>query len=218
MPTSKIEAWWPFPTYSVSWLSKDKHFFVFPISQNRTLNIVAFVSTPEETLGGLRESWTSTGERSQLAKDFEDFEETVRKVISLMDSRPSKWILNDREPLEQWVWARGKVVLMGDAAHAMLPHQGASQPTSSTRRRRNTNDPPQEPAPAKPSKTATSSGALYTTVSARKVAFPHGPLCTKRCGCRGRRKRSARRGRRGMCMRCRRRGCGGRRMRLVCRW
>lgn len=125
VPTSKIEAWWPFQTYSVSWLCKDKHFFVFPISQNQTVNIVAFVSTPEEKLGGLRESWTSTGERSQLAKDFEDFEETVRKVIECMDEKPSKWILNDREPLEQWVWASGKVVLMGDAAHAMLPHQGA---------------------------------------------------------------------------------------------
>ena len=43
-----------------------------------------------------------------------------------MDERPSKWILNDREPLEQWVWASGKVVLMGDAAHAMLPHQGGN--------------------------------------------------------------------------------------------
>ena len=82
------------------------------------------MSTPEETLGGLRESWTPTGERSQLAKDFEDFEETVRKVIGLMDAKPSNRILNDREPLKQWVWASGKVVLMGDAAHAMLPHQG----------------------------------------------------------------------------------------------
>ena len=124
VPTSKIEGWWPFQTYSVSWLCKDKHFFVFPISQNRTVNIVAFVSTPVRTLGGLRESWTSTGERSQLAKDFEDFEETVKRVIGCMDEKPSKWILNDREPLEQWVWASGKVVLMGDAAHAMLPHQG----------------------------------------------------------------------------------------------
>lgn len=124
VPTSKIEAWWPLQTYSVSWLCKDKHFIVFPVSQNQTLNIVAFVSTPETKLGGLRESWTSTGERSQLARDFEDFEETVRRVIECMDEKPSKWILNDREPLEQWIWAGGKVVLMGDAAHAMLPHQG----------------------------------------------------------------------------------------------
>lgn len=117
---------------------------VFPISENRTLNIVAFVATDESQLGGLKESWTATGERSQLAKDFQDFEPTVRKIISLMPENPSKWVLNDREPLEQWVFARGKIVLMGDAAHAvslqgmhtslldcsltaaqMLPHQGA---------------------------------------------------------------------------------------------
>ena len=40
-----------------------------------------------------------------------------------MPSQPSKWILNDREPLQQWV--HGRFVLVGDAAHAMLPHQGA---------------------------------------------------------------------------------------------
>ena len=203
MPTSEIEAWWPFPTYSVSWLCKDKHFFVFPISQNRTLNIVAFVSTPEETLGGLRESWTSTGERSQLAKDFEDFEETVRKVIELMDEKPSKWILNDREPLEQWVWASGKVVLMGDAAHAMLPHQGVHQhPASETA----ANKPIQEQAPAKQSKTATFSGARCTTVSAPRAALRNGSVFIKMCDSRERRKRSGRRGKRVMCMRCRRRG------------
>ena len=124
IPISDISPWWPYSTYSVSWLCKDKHFFVFPISRNETLNIVAFVSTPEETLGGLRESWTSTGDREELMSDFADFDDTVKKVIRCMDPRPSKWILNDREPLEQWVWAGGKVVLLGDAAHAMLPHQG----------------------------------------------------------------------------------------------
>ena len=202
MPTSETEAWWPFPTYSVSWLCKDKHFFVFPISQNRTLNIVAFVSTPEETLGGLRESWTSTGERSQLAKDFEDFEETVRKVIGLMDEKPSKWILNDREPLEQWVWASGKVVLMGDAAHAMLPHQGTYKHVPSEDA---ANKITQERAPAKQSKTATFSGARCTTVSAPTAALRSGSLSIKMCDFREHRKRSGRQGKRGMFMRCRRR-------------
>ena len=124
MPIEKVESWWPFQSYSVSWLSRGKHFFVFPISQNKILNIVAFVSVPEERLGGLKESWTSTGDREECAKDFEGFEENVKKVIDLMPAHPSKWLLNDREPLEQWAFANGKVVLMGDAAHAMLPHQG----------------------------------------------------------------------------------------------
>ena len=123
VPIDKIEEYWPFKSYSASWLGKDKHLLAFPISQNKTLNIVAFVSTPEDQLGGLRESWSSKGDRKDLAKDFRDFTETVRKIIDAMPDDPSKWTLNDRNPLEQWV--HGRVVLMGDAAHAMLPHQGA---------------------------------------------------------------------------------------------
>jgi salicylate hydroxylase len=41
-----------------------------------------------------------------------------------MEPFPGKWRLNDRELLSQWSFMNGKVVLLGDAAHAMLPHQG----------------------------------------------------------------------------------------------
>lgn len=98
---------------------------MFPISQNKLLNIVAFVATPENELGGLKESWTATGDRIDTVEAFLNFEETIQKVIGLMPENPSKWLLNDRDPLDQWVFADGQVVLMGDAAHAMLPHQGA---------------------------------------------------------------------------------------------
>lgn len=61
--TPELRAWWPFPSYSASWLGPDKHFLVFPISRNTLLNVVAFVSTEEHALGGLKESWTATGRR-----------------------------------------------------------------------------------------------------------------------------------------------------------
>ena len=124
VPISELESFWQLPTYSASWLGKDKHCLMFPISQNKTLNIVAFVATDEDDLGNLKESWTGTGTRAEVMKHFEEFEGTVRRTLSLMGPYPSKWLLNDRDPLEQWVWLGGKVVLMGDAAHAMLPHQG----------------------------------------------------------------------------------------------
>jgi salicylate hydroxylase len=122
--TSEIEKWWGFDTYAVTWLGKNRHFLCFPISDNKTLNIVAFVAEKEENLGDLRESWTALGRKEDVFKAFEGFEDRVQKVIHLMPEKPSKWLINDRKPLDQWVYASGKVVLMGDAAHAMTPHQG----------------------------------------------------------------------------------------------
>lgn len=125
VPINYIESWFPFPSFSASWLGKDKHFLVFPMSQNTTLNIVAFVSIKKEDLGQLKESWTATCPLSEVADHFEDFHEPVRKIISLMSPTPSKWVLNDRNTIEKWSFLNGKVVLVGDAAHAMLPHQGS---------------------------------------------------------------------------------------------
>ncbi|PTB62102.1 FAD/NAD(P)-binding domain-containing protein [Trichoderma citrinoviride] len=122
VPIKDLESWWPFPSYSISWLGPDKHFLAFPISRNTILNIVAFVYSDDDRT---KESWTATGHRSEVQKEFESFDATVRKTISFMNENPSKWILNDRELLDQWVYGNGKIVLMGDAAHAMLPHQGA---------------------------------------------------------------------------------------------
>ncbi|KEF54067.1 uncharacterized protein A1O9_09862 [Exophiala aquamarina CBS 119918] len=125
VPISEIEAWWGFETYAVTWLGKNRHFLCFPISQNKVLNIVAFVAEKEENLGDLKESWTAVGKKEEVFEAFSKFEEKVQKLIGLMDDQPSKWLINDRKPLDQWIYLGGKVVLLGDAAHAMTPHQGA---------------------------------------------------------------------------------------------
>ncbi|KAG8168744.1 hypothetical protein KVR01_001493 [Diaporthe batatas] len=116
---------WPGKSWSVIWMARHKHFLVFPISQSRSLNIVAFISKREDEIPDLRESWTSTCDRRELEEDFGDCEETVRKMIQLMPERPSKWRINDHEPVPQWVFLDGKVALLGDACHATTPHQGA---------------------------------------------------------------------------------------------
>ena len=125
VPLKEIEGFWPFESYAVSWLAPNKHFLVFPISQNKTLNIVAFVSKSQAELDGLKESWSSYAPRSDLEKEYQGWDETVTKTIRCMPDNPAKWKLNDRELLSQWTYLNGKVVLLGDAAHAMLPHQGA---------------------------------------------------------------------------------------------
>jgi salicylate hydroxylase len=124
IPISSLPPW-PFPSYSITWIAKKRHFLVFPISANKSLNIVAFVTKDESEVEDTKESWTATCSRRDVEHDFADFEDTVQQIIKRMPDPASKWRLNFREPLDQWVHLDGKVAIMGDAAHSMMPHQGA---------------------------------------------------------------------------------------------
>lgn len=92
---------------------------MFPISSNRDLNIVAFVTKGEEEIADVKESWTSICERREVEDDYAGFDKHVHELISLMPEQPSKWRINDRKPLDRWHYFSGKVILLGDAAHAM---------------------------------------------------------------------------------------------------
>jgi len=124
VPVSQISDW-PLPSYSGMWCAKGKHFLTFPISRNETLNIVAFANAKGQDAEETAESWVSTCDRKEVEEDYKDFEPTVQKLISMMPEKPGKWRINDREPLERWHFLDGKIILLGDSAHAMLPHMGA---------------------------------------------------------------------------------------------
>ncbi|KAK7921278.1 hypothetical protein PG985_009300 [Apiospora marii] len=139
VPTSALAQDWPFAHWSNIWVAKHRHFLSYPIADNTQLNVVAFVT---KRLGGgraindaaeiesnkyknIRESWSSLCDREEVVADFAGFDAPVQRVIGLMDERPGRWKINDHEPLGRWHFAGGRVVLVGDAAHAMLPHMGA---------------------------------------------------------------------------------------------
>ncbi|GES61352.1 hypothetical protein ATEIFO6365_0011001100 [Aspergillus terreus] len=126
-PIADIEQVWPHPTYATLSVAPGKHFLTFPISNNKTLNVVGFVTTPWEKIdkGTAKESWTLVGDKDDIRHEYKDFSPAVRTVIEKMDANPLKWILFDRQTPSKWVYSGGKAVLLGDAAHAMCPHQGA---------------------------------------------------------------------------------------------
>lgn len=109
------------------WIGPNKHLLVYPISQGetQTLNFVGCITTPEESLGDLKESWSATCPRAELERDFGDCDGIVQELIRLLPQDVSKWKINDREAAEGWVFEQGRVVLVGDAGHPMVPHQSA---------------------------------------------------------------------------------------------
>ncbi|KZV59787.1 FAD/NAD-P-binding domain-containing protein [Peniophora sp. CONT] len=110
---------------SLCWFGKDKHLITFPIRDNKVLNIVAFstdYSRPMEYQGN-PEEWVQDVPQEEMLKDFDGWGPDVQAMLKRIKS-PSKWSIHALYPtISKYV--EGNVALIGDAAHATLPHLGA---------------------------------------------------------------------------------------------
>src|SRR5689334_14427395 len=104
------------------WLGPARHFVHYPISAGRLVNVVAIVPAGDWRT----ESWTADGAIADLAAEFAGWDAPVGQLIASATTT-KRWAIYDRDPLARWTC--GRISLLGDAAHPMLPYfaQGAAQ-------------------------------------------------------------------------------------------
>jgi salicylate hydroxylase len=92
------------------------------IAAGKTFNWIG-ISRSEQPA---RESWLAEGRIEDALAEYAGWHDTIRTIIAATP-RVLRQALYDREPLPDW--RIGRVVLLGDAAHPMMPFyaQGAAQ-------------------------------------------------------------------------------------------
>ncbi|MEU6142694.1 FAD-dependent monooxygenase [Streptomyces sp. NPDC047081] len=104
------------------WLGPGRHFVHYPIAGGSAVNVVGIAPAGDYTV----ESWNATATSEEFGAEFAGWDPRVRDLIAA-GGTPGRWALLDRAPLRHW--SRGRITLLGDAAHPMFPFfaQGAAQ-------------------------------------------------------------------------------------------
>jgi 3-hydroxybenzoate 6-monooxygenase len=101
------------------WVGPRHHLVCYKVSGGSSLNIVAIFHSSRYL-----EGWDTSGDAAELNAGFADACPRVRRLLGLVQTW-RMWVLCDRDPMPGW--SRGRVTLLGDAAHPTLPYlaQGA---------------------------------------------------------------------------------------------
>ncbi|CAK3859748.1 FAD NAD(P)-binding domain-containing [Lecanosticta acicola] len=108
------------------WLGPDIHFLAASIKDGKEFSWV-FTHKDERDVD---EGWSEPGNHHDACRILEGWDPAVHAIVQM--TPPEKlvdWKLVYRDPLPTWISSKGRIALIGDAAHPFLPTsiQGASQ-------------------------------------------------------------------------------------------
>jgi salicylate hydroxylase len=119
LPRDKVSA--PFDEPNVGlWLGPRAHLVHYPVRGGKDVNIVAVIEG-----GSAKQGWSLRAEPGALLPAFHRWAKPARSLLESVESWRC-WSLFRLKPLHRW--ADGRVALLGDAAHPVLPYlaQGAA--------------------------------------------------------------------------------------------
>ncbi|KAF2845048.1 salicylate 1-hydroxylase-like protein [Plenodomus tracheiphilus IPT5] len=108
------------PKTAQMYLGYHGHLLTFPIANGTIMNVVAFSSRSE----WVSRDWVVQTSREDMREDFKHWGPTVRSVMENLQ-KPDIWALFNHPPAPTYYRTSPLICLVGDAAHASTPHQGA---------------------------------------------------------------------------------------------